>query len=340
MTPVDISTGQAGLQNRASESILPLPVESDGGAVSWGAIFAGATGAAALAMILLMLGVGLGLSSVSPWTQQGASAKTIGFATIAWLAFTQIAASGMGGYLSGRLRTKWAGTHADEIYFRDTAHGFLAWAIASLATAALLTATVGAIVGGGAQAAGSLAGGAAGTASAALSGAATEARAGGAASSAPMGYFIDSLFRGGVSSAPSGSASTVGVPTPDASTTDASNQSPQQRLPATPAPATEVLGIFANSIGSGSLPPDDLHYVAQMVAQRTGISQKDAEQRVTDIYAKAQAKLHDAETAAKQAADEARKASAYATLWMFISLLIGAFVASLAATYGGRRRDL
>ena len=50
--------------------------------------------------------------------------------------------------------------------------------------------------------------------------------------------------------------------------------------------------------------------------------------------------MNDAKIAAQDAADKARKASAYAALWLFISLLIGAFVASLAATYGGRRRDL
>ena len=73
--------------------------------------------------------------------------------------------------------------------------------------------------------------------------------------------------------------------------------------------------------------------------QRTGLSQPDAEKRVTDVYAKAQAKLRDAEVAAREAADKARKASAYSALWLFVSLLVGAFVASVAATFGGRRRD-
>ena len=63
------------------------------------------------------------------------------------LTFTQLAASGMGGYLAGRLRTKWAGIHTDEVYFRDTAHGFLAWAVATLLTATLLTSAVGSILG-------------------------------------------------------------------------------------------------------------------------------------------------------------------------------------------------
>ena len=112
-------------------------------AVSWGAIFAGAAAAAALSLILLILGTGLGLSSVSPWAQNGISATAFGVSTILWVTMTQVVASGMGGYLAGRLRTKWTSTHADEVYFRDTAHGFLSWAIASLATAALLGSVIG-----------------------------------------------------------------------------------------------------------------------------------------------------------------------------------------------------
>ena len=101
-----------------------------------------------------------------------------------------------------------------------------------------------------------------------------------------------------------------------------------------------MTGIFANSINSGALPQDDLTYVAQLVSQNTGISQKEAEQRVQAVYDKAQANLKEAKDKAQQTADAARKTTSYVTLWSFISLLIGAFVASLCATYGGRQRDL
>ena len=95
-----------------------------------------------------------------------------------------------------------------------------------------------------------------------------------------------------------------------------------------------------NSLRANALPADDARYLGQVVAQRTGMSQADAEKRVTDTYARWQAKLRDAETAAREAADKARKATAYATLWLFVSMLAGAFGASLAATWGGRQRDL
>jgi hypothetical protein len=161
----------------------PTASTSSPGAVSWGAIAAGAAAAASLSLILPIVGVGLGLSSVSPWARQAAGATTFGVSTILWLTLTQLLASALGGYLAGRLRTRWTEVHTDEVYFRNTAHGFLAWAVASLAT------------------------------------------------------------------------------------------------------------------------------------------------------------VLEAEVAAREAADKARKASAYGALWLFVSLLIGAFFASLSATFGGRRRD-
>lgn len=288
-------------------------------AVSWGAIAAGAAAGAALSLILLVLGVGLGLSSVSPWSREGISAASFGVSTIIWLTLTQLLSSAMGGYLAGRLRTKWTDTHTDEVYFRDTAHGFLAWAVASLATAVLLTSAIGSILNGGVQAGASVVGGVASTATAAASGKMASEESG------PMAYFVDSLFRRNGRAEP---ANLSGSATP----AEASERAMVSEV-------SEVSRIFANVSRSDPLPPEDLQYVAQLVAQRTGVSQQDAEKRVTDIYARAQARLNAAEVAAKDTADKVRKASAYAALWIFISLLSGAFVASLAATYGGRQRD-
>ena len=291
---------------------------SPASAVAWGAIVAGAAAAASLSLILLILGVGLGLSSVSPWARNGVSAGTLGVSTILWLTLTQLLASAMGGYLAGRLRTKWTEAHTDEVYFRDTAHGFLAWAIASLATAALLSSVIGSILSGGVQAGASMVGGAA------AGGVAASARTTQGTESGPMGYFIDSLFRRDTAAAGSATAS-------------ASNSEANDR--ASNRDAAEVSRIFMNVGRSEPLPPEDIRYIGQIVAQRTGLAQQDAEKRVADIYARAQAKLRDAEVAAREAADKARKASVYSALWLFVSLLIGAFVASLAATFGGRRRD-
>jgi len=294
-------------------------------AVSWGAIIAGAAGAAALSLILLILGTGLGLSSVSPWLGEGIAATTFGLSAILWLTFTQLAASGMGGYLAGRLRARSAGTHSDEVYFRDTVHGFLAWGLATLFTAAALTTVLASIVGRTAETGAALMGGAAGTAVSTMPAnsiaqpASTKAKGG--AEGKDSDYFVDSLFRKDMS-APNAAGPT------NATAADGATS------------AAEVGRIFANGTATGSLSADDAKYVGQLVAQRAGMQQADAEKRVTDTFNRVQARAKEAETTARDAADKARKASAYAALWVFVSLLTGAFVASLAATYGGRRRDL
>lgn len=328
------------VNHQYADRAVAVSTVNRGSAVSWGAIFAGAVAAASLALILLILGAGLGLTTVSPWENHGLSASTVGIAAIAWLTFTQIVASGMGGYLAGRLRTKWVDVHTDEVYFRDTAHGLLTWSVALLVSAVLLTTTMGTIIGGSAKVVGSVAGSVAGGAAATAAGGAT-AMASGSGSS--MGYYIHSLFREG--GANTGAANnTAGATTPPSTDMQTSNSLPlneaTQQKAVTPAQLAEVTGIFANSISTGALPQEDVQYVAQLISQTTGISQKDAEARVQATYDKAQAKLKEAKVKAQEAADAARKASSYISLWTFISLLIGAFVASLCATYGGRRRDL
>jgi hypothetical protein len=117
---------------------IPVRGEAYSSGISWPAVIGGAFVSAALGLILLTLGTGLGFSSVSPWSNVGASASTITKAAIMWLIFTQIMASAMGGYLAGRLRTKWTQVHTDEVYFRDTAHGFLVWAVGLVITASVL----------------------------------------------------------------------------------------------------------------------------------------------------------------------------------------------------------
>ena len=161
--------------------------------VSWAAIFAGAAAAAALSLLLLRLGAGLGFSAVSPWSGEGVGAKGLGITAIIWLAVTQIIASGMGGYLAGRLRVKWANMHGDEVYFRDTAHGFLAWAVATLVTATLVAGSVSSVIGSGVQAGANVASGAATAMSSAAGSAAGNHANNGAGNSSD--YFIDTLFR-------------------------------------------------------------------------------------------------------------------------------------------------
>src|ERR1700694_5944333 len=140
------------LRSHQSGSVEPVVRnEASSSGVSWAAVIGGAAVAAATSLILLALGTGVGLSSVSPWSNAGASASAVGKTAIVWLIFSQIIASAMGGYLAGRLRTKWVSIHTDEVYFRDTAHGFLVWAVGLVITAAFLASAGTSLVGRAAQ---------------------------------------------------------------------------------------------------------------------------------------------------------------------------------------------
>jgi MFS family permease len=192
--------------------------ESNISGVSWSAIIAGAFVTGSLALIFILLGIGLGLSVISPWTGEGLGATTIGVAAIIWLIATHAIASGLGGYLAGRLRTKWSIGDRDEIFFRDTAHGFLVWAVSVIITLFLLGSAVSAIITSGVEL---------------------------------VGRTVD-------------------------------------------------LGEMTAPTGELSAPTD---------VDKT------------------------------EAAEEARKTTRTATLWIFAALLFGAFCASLAATFGGKQRD-
>ena len=117
-------------------------------AVAWPAVAAGAVVSLALTLVLLAFGTGLGLSAVSPWSGAGVSATTFKIATGLYLVVMAMLASSIGGYIAGRLRTSWTGVHGDEVYFRDTAHGFLAWAFASVLGAVLLASPASSLITG------------------------------------------------------------------------------------------------------------------------------------------------------------------------------------------------
>jgi hypothetical protein len=342
----------------------PVGTESRFSGVSWGAIVAGGVASAAMALILMTLGAGLGLLSVSPWPNEGASAETVGIGVIIWSIIIEVAAFGLGGYLAGRLRTKWANIHGDEVYFRDTAHGFVTWALGTLVSIALITAAashaarttadVGAAAVGGAGAAAAAAGSAMTAGSDRGGGGAMAGPRGGN----PMDYYVDLLFRPAGAAPASGATGTNGTTT--GSTNGGTTNGTTTGTTPAPAPAAsmstppagqagdenadrgQIMHIVATSFKDGNftLAPEDKTYIAQLIAQRTGMSQQDAEKRVDDTIAKAKAAIDEATTKAKQAADTARKAGAALAMWSFVAMLIGAFVASYAATLGGRHRDL
>src|SRR4029079_7475007 len=121
------------------ERVAEPSVESSASAVEWPAIAAGALAAIGVSIIISTLATGAGLASIKPWSFSEPSPATFGVAAAIGLIITQWIASALGGYLTGRLRIKWVGIRTDEIFFRDTAHGFLAWALATLFMAAVFS---------------------------------------------------------------------------------------------------------------------------------------------------------------------------------------------------------
>ena len=269
-------------------------------AISWGSIVGGAVAAAAIALMLLALGSGVGFSSISALPGRGISAATFGVASAVWLIVVQWVSSALGGYLAGRLRTKSVGLHSDEVFFRDTAHGFLSWAASVVIGVALLAAAM-------SWAAVEAARGASAVTAGATSGIAQGASEQGGGSIDLLGYLVDTLFRS--------------PPTP-------ANANPADSR-------AEIIRLLATDLKNGDIPENDKAYLVQLVSARTGSSQADAEARVNDVINKAKA----AAAAARQEADAARKATACASFFMAFALLIGAFVAAAGGALGGQHRD-
>lgn len=284
--------------------------ESPVSATAWPAVIGGALVAVAVTIFLLALGSGMGFAAVSPW---GGNPSAVSFGIMAgiWLIIVQWISAGLGGYLTGRLRTKWTDAHTHEVVFRDTANGLLTWALATVIVAAFTVSAGKSALSGATQAAATAVSGAASGAGEAARGAAQGAlqpgQAGEAGQAGPGSYLMDQLFR---PAQPSAQAEG-------------------------PAPLAEAAGIIAHGLAEGSLAPADRTYLAQLVAARTGLSQPDAEKRIDEVMAKAKA----AADTAKEAADEARKAASAFGFFTALSMLIGAFIAAVAAALGGRQRD-
>ncbi len=276
-----------------------------GSGASWPAIFAGAVVAASVSLVLLALGSGLGFASISPWPGHGVTAKEFAITTAIWLVVMQWVSSGVGGYITGRLRTRWIGTHTHEVFFRDTAHGLVMWSLATVLVAAVAaTSLVSALEGGAHVVAGGVEAAAGGASSGVASAAARGAMPTGSSSS--HAYGIDKLFRSvGASSA--GSAD----------------------------PRVEAAHIVANAWSTGEVGDADRTYLAELVAARAGVSQAEAQKRVDEFVSA----VKDAAIKAKAEADAARKAAAEAAIYTALSMLVGAFIASVAAALGGRLRD-
>lgn len=266
-------------------------------AICWKSILAGAITAAVTSLILLTLGSGLGLAMASPFTNDTETIASFTVKVGLWMVLMQWLSAGFGGYLAGRLRKEHIDVHHQESYFRDYAHGFLTWAVATLITVVLLTSAAASIISGGAQAGAVIGAGAA-------AGAGKEIAA--QVDEGDGAYYIDSLFR---------------------------NNSPTMAVTADDSNA-EAMRIFVANMKGEEFAEADKQYLVQMVSARAGVSTEEATARVDQSIAKAQ----ELKQEAIETADKARKASSAFSLFTAISLLAGAFIASVAATFGSSHR--
>jgi hypothetical protein len=296
-TTMDPVTGYA--------AALPVGTDRAPSAVSWAAIAAGAVVAAATSLLLIALGGGVGLASLSPWAHAGVSGGTFTVLTAIGLIIVQWVSASVGGYIAGRLRTRWVSLHTHEVFFRDTAHGFITWATATLLVSVAAAAIASSTAGAGLHAASSIGAGA----------------AMGAAASAPSApsidpYDVDTLLRPSNPSPSPAASGNAGPPGNDM--------------------RAQTTRILARALTGDDVSAEDRAYLAQVVSAQAGVSATDAQTRVDAAIAKVQA----AKVQAKQAADKARKAAEAASIFTALAMLIGAFVACISAALGGKLRDL
>jgi hypothetical protein len=251
--------------------------------ISWGPVLGGATVATAMTVLLVALGSGLGFASVSPMSGSNPSATTFTVVAAIWLLVVQWISSFFGGYLAGRLRPGLAGLHTHEVTFRDTACGFVAWAVASLFIVVMVSSGASSLIGGAGRAI-------AAVASPAIGGAAQSA---GGSMGDPSGYLLDTLFR-------------TNTPSPQANAADSK------------AEAGRILATGA----TGDISPADHDYLAQIVASRTGLSQPDATKRVDDVIGKEKQAIDTAKKAADSARKSAASLALYTGFSMLVGAFI------------------
>jgi len=270
---------------RSATADADLVMEDSCSSVSALAVLGGAAVIAALSALLILLATGLGFAFVSPWSDEPLTVTKFTVATALWLILIQWIPSAFGGYLAGRLRGRWIGVDGDETYFRDTAQGVIAWAVAAL-------------IGMGIVLCASFTGATASSAAALMMNKGTDAF--GRAGLNPLSYYVDSMLRG----------NRTGTPV-DRETRD------------------EIALILTKGlIKSGPMRDEDRSYLVQVISTRTGMDAAAAGPLVDDTIAQI-----------KNAANDARKATASTLIFTFLSMLIGAFTAGLMAAMGGRHRD-
>jgi hypothetical protein len=266
------------------------PVSGPQSTASWSAIIAGAFVAIAVSLVLFALGSGLGFASISPWDGQGLSITTFAVTTAIWLIVMQWLSSAAGGYIAGRLRSRWLGTHPHEVFFRDTAHGFITWAVATVVVVTVLASSILSALSGAAHVATNVA------ASAAQTSAGTVTPS--------YVYGLDRLFR------PADTAATVAQSGPDV--------------------RPEVTHVIVQAVATnGTVSDADRTYLASLVAARTGVSTEEAQRRVNEFIGTANQAKDSVKASADAARKAAAKTAIFMALALAVGAFIACLTAAL-----------
>jgi len=280
--------------------VVATPARAGTSYVEWGAVFAGALTASAISFVLLTAGGAIGLSLISPYSGESYT-KTAASVAAFWSIAVPILAFLIGGYLAGRLRSAWAEASLDERQFRDGMHGVLVWSLSIVGGALLAFLAATAAANTGAQ-----------VTAGALSG-----------RDAVVAPAIDTLFAAAAPAAAPADTARPGAPAPTAAPVTGERAA----VPDSEARATITRTLIA-AAANGQVTPAQKRTLAQIVSERTGISQAEAEKRVDQAYADAVSAL-----------ETARKATVLAGLVTATALLVGLLAAWFAAQNGGRHRD-
>ena len=280
--------------------VVVAPATDDSASyVDWPAIIGGVVLASAISLLLLTFGSALGLSFIDFRAADDVMPLWVAIAAGTWLLWVQVSSFMAGAYLTGRLRRRHGDATEHEVDVRDGAHGLLVWAGALVVGALIAT--------GGITAIANAVGGAASTAVTAASNAADDA----AAAVDPNAYFADMLFRPAANAAPAAAGADT-------------------------APARAEAGrIIAQGAVAGTVSEADRAYLAQLVAQNTGMTPEEANARVGEVVTA----IDNAKAEAAEVAENVRRTSVVAAFLTAAALLVSAAGAYWAAQKGGNHRD-
>lgn len=277
-----------------------LNSQGSGSYVDWGSVVGGIVLASALSVVMLAFGSAIGLSFSTATVSAKGFAIGAGIGAALWFIWVQVSSFMAGAYLTGRLRKRKSDSTKHEVEVRDGSHGLLVWAGGVLIGSYIALSGVSSVV----NSVGSIA------KTATLSASTME----NASTTGAMQYYTDVLLR---------IPATAGAAPVRADRSMVSNE------------INTILAKAALPTTSAATNADDRAYLAQMVAQQTGVTSDVATTRVDETFAS----IENAKTGVAKAADTARRIGIIAAFLLAASMLVSAAAAYWAATLGGSHRD-